>query len=30
MKELLGGALATLTPEKELLVVTEQEAGWVP
>jgi len=30
MKELLQGVLATLTPEKELLVVNEQEAGWPP
>jgi hypothetical protein len=28
MKELLRGVLATLTPEKEFLVVNEQEAGW--
>jgi len=30
MKELLRGVLATLTPEKELLVVNEQEDGWPP
>jgi hypothetical protein len=30
MKEILRGVLATLTPEKEFLVVNEQEAEWPP
>jgi hypothetical protein len=30
LKELLRGVLAALTPEKELLVVNEQETGWPP